>query len=91
MAFKWNLSPTIPTWPIFFDSLDKAIDVYCNYEKIILVGDFNAKVRGTCHGNFLFQHELQSVNKEPTCFKNTHNPSCIDFILRNSPGSFLKT
>ena len=30
-------------------------------------------------------------NKEPTCFKNAYNPSCINFILTNSPGSFFKT
>ena len=35
--------------------------------------------------------ELQSINKEPTCFKNARNPSCIDFILTNSPRSFFKT
>ena len=70
----------------FFDSLDKALDVYCNYEKVVLVGDFNAKI-----DNFLFQHKLQSINNKHTCFKNAHNPSCIGFILPNSPGSFFKT
>ena len=33
---------------------------------------------------------MKSVNKEPTCFKNPHNSSCIDFILTNSPGNFFK-
>ena len=27
----------------FFDSLDRALDVYCNYEKVVLVGDSSAK------------------------------------------------
>ena len=44
-----------------------------------------------CLDNFLFQHELQSINKEPTCFKNAHNTICIDFILTNSPRSFFQT
>ena len=74
---------------IFFNSLDKALDVYCNYEKVVLVGDFNAKIGETCLDNFLFQHEQQSINKEPTCFKNAYNPVCIDFILTNSQGRFL--
>ena len=65
----------------FFDSLDKALDVYCNYEKVVLVGDFNAKIGETCLDNFLFQHELQIINKEPTRSKNAHNSSCIDFVL----------
>ena len=92
---KWLLGGIYhpPSQPdqYFFGSLDKTLDVYCNYEKVILVGDFNAKIGETCLGNFLFQHELQSINKEPTCFKNAHNPSCIDFILTNSPRSFFKT
>ena len=27
------------------------------------------------------------INK-PTCYKNSDKPTCIDLILRNSPGSF---
>ena len=91
---KWILGGTYhpPSQPdqYFFDSLGKALDVSCNYEKVVLVGDFNAKIEETCLGKFLFQYEMQSVNKEPICFKNAHNPSCIDFILTNSPGSFFK-
>ena len=41
---------------------------------------------GEIYLNFLFQHELQSIIKEPACFKNAHIPSCIDFILTNSSG-----
>ena len=89
---KWLLGgtyhPSSQPDQYFFDSLDKALDIYCNYEKVVLVGDFNAKIGETCLGNFLFQ---QSINEETTCFKNAHNPSCIDFILTNSPRSFFKT
>ena len=31
---------------------------------------------------------LTSLIKEPTCYKNPDNPSCIDLILTNSPLSF---
>ena len=72
----------------FFSSLDKLLDIYCNYKKVVLVGDFNAKIG---LGNFLFQHELKNINKEPTCFINAHNQSCKDNILSNSPESFVKT
>ena len=58
-----------PVLRYFFESLDKALDVYCNYEKVVLVGDFNAKIGETCLDNFLLQHELESLNKEPTCLK----------------------
>ena len=34
---------------------------------------------------------MQNLNKEPTCYKNSENPSCIDLILPNNPRSFSKT
>ena len=40
---------------------------------------------------FLHQHELTSINSNPTCYKNPNNPSFIDLILTNSPKSFFKT
>ena len=32
--------------------------------------------------------DLTNLIKEPTCFKNPENLSCIDLILRNRPWSF---
>ena len=57
----------------------------------MLVGDFNAHIREKCFDNFLFQHELRSVNDRPTCYKNPDKPSRIDFIQTNSPLSFHKS
>ena len=34
---------------------------------------------------------LFSLAKEPTCFKNPYNPSCIDLFLSNRPRSFQNT
>ena len=28
----------------YLDSSDNALDIYCNYEKVALVGNFNAKI-----------------------------------------------
>ena len=75
----------------YFDNIDKALDVCFQYEKIMLVGDFNTQIGEKCFGDFLFQHELKSVNNKPTCYKNPYKPSCIDFILTNSPLSFYKS
>ena len=36
----------------------------------------------------MYQHNLQSINKEPSCYKNLNNPSCIDLFLTNSPGFY---
>ena len=69
-----------------------SLDVYSSYENILLVGDSNAQIgEKTCLDTFLYQHELKNVNKEPTRYKNSENPSCIDFILTNNPRSFFKT
>ena len=57
----------------------------------MLVGDFNAQIGEKCFDDFLFQHELRRVNDRPTCYKNSYKPSCIDFILTNSPLSFHKS
>ena len=75
----------------FFNTLNKALDVYSGYKSVLLVGDFNAKIGETHLDTFLYQHELEIINKEPTCYKNSENPSCIDFILPNRPKIFFKT
>ena len=63
---KWLLCGThhLPSHSdqYYFDNIDKALDVYCQYEKIMLVGDFNAQIGEKCFDDFLFQHELRSVN-----------------------------
>ena len=37
---------------------------------------------------FCNEYKLKALNKEPTCFKNNMNPSCIDLFLINCPKSF---
>ena len=56
-----------------------------------MIGDFNAQIGETRFDTFLFQHEITNINKEPTCYKNSENPSCIDFILSNKPKNLFKT
>lgn len=48
-------------------NLIKALDVYSNYEKVLLIGDFNTQI-GETHGDpSLYQKYLENLNKEPTC------------------------
>ena len=42
---------------VFFDSLDKTLDVYYNYKKSLSVGDFNTEIEETYLDNVLYQHE----------------------------------
>ena len=72
----------------FFENLDKAIDVYSHYEKVLLVGDFNADISEVCLDSLLYQHELKNLVKEKNMFKNVSNPSCIDLFLTNNALSF---
>ena len=59
--------------------------------KTILLGDFNVCVDDETMRNFCNSYSLNSLIKQPTCFKNPENPSCIDLILTNKPRSFQST
>ena len=41
--------------------------------------------------NFCNSYSLNSLIKQPTCFKNPENPSCTDLILTDRPRSFQST
>ena len=41
--------------------------------------------------SFCTLFKLKSIVKEPTCYKNPENPSCIDLFLTNCPRSFQNT
>ena len=48
------------------------------------------------HGRFSYKtfgeiYKLWNFVKQPTCFKNSENPICIDLILTNNPLSFKTT
>ena len=56
-----------------------------DYENVILLGDFNVEVEEKNLSNFMSVHNLKTLIKQKTCFKNPENPTCIDLILTNSP------
>ena len=59
----------------FFHNVDKALDVSSTYVY--------------CIDTFIYHHNLQSMNKELSCYKNPNNPSSIDLFPTNSPRKFL--
>ena len=73
-----------------FDNIDKALDVYSPYEKVILSGDFTSQIAENCIDTFMYQHNLQSTNKEASCYKNPNNPSCIDLFSNKWSKKFLQ-
>ena len=77
---------------VFFDQLGFALDVYSNYDKFLLAGDFNAEEgKNEYLDDFIDAFHAKNLVKEPTCFKNPLNPSSIDLFITNSYGSFQKT
>ena len=75
----------------YFDALEKTLDNYSLYEKVLIVGDFNAQESEACMDTFLYQNNLKNIVKQKTCFKNINNPTTIDLIITNSPSSFQHT
>ena len=76
----------------FFTNLSNALDRYTqNYEKILLIGDFNAEDHEPCLSEFMNEHNIGNLVTEKTCFKSSTNPSCIDLFLTNYPLSFQNT
>ena len=71
------------------DSLSKNLALYSSaYDNYIFIGDFNIKADSKEMSSFCDTFDLISLIKEPTCYKNPDNPSCIDLILTNKPLSF---
>ena len=75
----------------FFDNIDKALDMYYSYEKIVLAGDFNAQEGKRLLDTFLYQHKLHSINKNPICYTNPNNPSNINLVPTYCSKNFFKT
>ena len=53
--------------------------------------DFKAGVFDPSMTLFCTLFKLKNIVKEPTCYKNPENPSCIDLFLTNCPRSFHNT
>ena len=76
----------------FLKEIREKLNIYAvKYENILLLGDFNSEVGENEMSEFCQGYNLKNLIKEPTCFKNPENPSCIDLILTNKKGRFCDT
>ena len=92
MATLRNLTTTISERLIFFNSLDKALDTYSRYDKVLLVGDLTQKYRSSAQSlSFIIIREPCNPVKEKTCFTNMQNPNCIHLLLTNNVCTFQQT
>ena len=62
-----------------------------DYDNLIILGDFNAEPYHNEVQEFCNSFNMKNLVKEPTCYKNYDNPSCIDLIITNRPRSFQNT
>ena len=53
--------------------------------------DFNMTMGNPILSQFLDTFALSLSNIDPTCFKNSKNPSCFDLLQKNIKPSFMKT
>ena len=58
------------------------------YERLLFLGDFNARMEDTSLKIFCSNYNLTSMINKPTCHKNPDKPTCADLILKSCPGSF---
>ena len=69
-------NPSFSNLPVFRQTVDKAIEFYSKtYDKFLIAGDVNAQVSDIKLDIFCGIWNLKSLGKEPTCFKNSNNPS----------------
>ena len=75
----------------FIDHLSKILGrLTCQYDKTMLIGDFNLTTYNKSLENFMSTFELECLIKKPTYFQSS-NPTCIDLTLRNKKEFFKNT
>ena len=73
----------------FLKYMSQGLDKHlCNYDNILLVGDFNCEMWEKDMSEFCDLYNLKCLIKEPTCFKSRNNPTCIDLMLTNQEKYF---
>ena len=75
----------------YFEQIGFSLDVYSNYDRFLLAGDFNVQIGESSIDDFLTAYGANNLVKDFTCFKSLTNPSCIDLFLTNSSNSFQST
>jgi len=74
----------------FLQHMSNLLNFYSNFERCILMGDFNCEPSNPHLDNFLKENSLYCHTKTKTCFKSDEG-SCIDLILSNQKYGLQKT
>ena len=71
------------------DALRRNLDLYSSeYERTILLGDFNIESKEPCMQSFLELYGLRNLILESACYNYPEKPSSYDLFLTNSSSSF---
>ena len=65
--------------------------LFSKYEKVFILGAFNVQVEEANMKSFCENYNLKSLIKQPTCYKNSNKPTCINLILTNVSRMFQST
>ena len=76
----------------FFYHLGKVLDNFSTkYDRFVLLDDFDVKESETILSEFLNAFNAKNIVKNKICFKRIENPTCVDLIITDKPGSFQHT
>ena len=82
----WSYNPKYSLISHHLNKTGKYLDVLTSkFDKIILMGHFNAEPTDTSLFDFCEIYNLNNKVKDNTCFKNPNRPTCIDLIITNKP------
>ena len=74
---------------VHLDAVGKTLHLHSStYNKIVLLGDFNAETDEQHMESFCDNYSLKILNRQPTCYKNFENSTCTELVLTNMPCSF---
>ena len=87
-----SYNPHKNTISTHINKLSESLDLFsANYEKMILLGNFNVEVKDNHMKSFCKYYGLKNLIKQPTCYKNPSNLAYTDLIMTNAPRSFQST
>ena len=76
----------------FFYHLGNVLDNFSKkYDRFVLLSNFNVQENETMLSEFLNAFNAKNIVKNKTCFESIENPSCVDLIITDKPGSFQHT
>ena len=55
------------------------------YDSYVFIIDINVNISDSSMKEFCSLNGLKNLVNEPTCYKNSKKPTCIDLILTNQP------